>query len=97
MHERRETVEVDGERRIRLFGCVMARIWKEYGEEKLGSLYCYVDLAKYMAFNPNFKLTHLRALPHGDEYCELAVKPTSAKEREDFSAEDSDRLYTDKT
>ena len=46
MHERTEMVEVEGEQRIRTYGCVMAKVWKEYGEEKLGRLYCYVDSFK---------------------------------------------------
>ncbi len=96
MHERRETVEVEGERRIRLRGCVMAKIWREYGEDRLGRLYCYVDPAKYMAFNPGFKLIHLKAMPDGDDYCELTVRATSEKEREDFSAKDKDWSYIDR-
>lgn len=96
MHERRETVEVEGDRRVRAYGCVMAKVWKEYGEEKLGRVYCYVDPAKYMAFNPKFKQIHLKALPDGDDYCEFAVRPTSEKEREDFLAKDKDWSYIDK-
>ena len=68
---------------------------KEYGEEKLGRLYCYVDPAKYMAFNPGFKMIHLKALPDGDGCCEFVVKPTSAKEREDFLDDDKDWTYID--
>lgn len=95
MHERAEVLEVEGEKRMRSYGCVMAKIWKEYGEEKLGRLYCYVDPAKYMAFNPEFKLIHLKALPDGDDYCEFVVKPTSEKEREDFLDDDKDWTYID--
>jgi hypothetical protein len=95
MHERIEMIEMEGEKRVRAYGCVMAKIWREYGEDRLGRLYCYVDPAKYMAFNPKFKLIHLKALPDGDDYCELIVRPTSEKEREDFSAEDKDWAYID--
>ncbi len=95
MHERAEVLEVEGGKRMRSYGCVMAKIWKEYDEEKLGRLYCYVDPAKYMAFNPEFKLIHLKALPDGDDYCEFVVKPTSEKEREDFLDDDKDWTYID--
>ena len=96
MHERRETVEIEGERRIRIYGCAMAKIWRECGEDRLGRLYCYVDPAKYMAFNSRFKLIHLKTLPDGEDYCELAVRATSEKEREDFSARDKDWSYIDR-
>ncbi len=96
MHENREVVEVDGEKRRRAYGCVMGRVWNELGEGKLGRLYCYVDPAKYMAFNANFKLIHIKALPDGDEYCEFAVRPTTEQERKDFAAKDTDWSYIDK-
>lgn len=75
MHERRETVEVGGEPRRRAYGCVLAKLWKEYGEEKIGRLYCDVDIAKYRAYNPDYELVHIRTIPDGDEYCEFAVRP----------------------
>jgi len=96
MHDRIETVEVDGESRSRMYGCVLGKLWKEYGEEKLGRLYCYVDPAKYMAYNPNFKLIHVKALPEGHKYCEFAVRPTTKRERRDFSAKNKDWFYIDK-
>jgi len=74
----------------------MARIWKEYGEDELGRLYCYVDPAKYMSFNPRFKLVHIKALPDGDDYCELTVRATTEEERADFSDEDKDWSYIDR-
>ena len=86
MHERFEEVEVEGETRKRAYGCVLAKLWKEYGEEKLGRLYCYVDVAKYMAYNPNYKMIHIKTIPDGDEYCEFAIRKTTKKEREDFLA-----------
>jgi len=95
MHEGAGLVEIDGEERMRAYGCVMGKVWNELGEGKLGRLYCYVDPAKYMAFNPNFKLIHLKALPDGDEYCELAVRPTTEQERKDFADKDKDWSYID--
>ncbi|MCK4790336.1 MAG: hypothetical protein KAV87_41750 [Desulfobacteraceae bacterium] len=38
-----------------------------------------------MAFNPNYKLIHTKTLLDGDEYCELAVRPTYKRERDGFS------------
>ena len=97
MHHHRERVEVDGEQRSRAYGCVMGKLWNELGESELGRLYCYVDPAKYMAFNPNFKLFHVKALPDGDEYCELVIRPTTEQERKDFADKDKDWSYIDKS
>ena len=95
MHESEEIVEVSGEKRRRAYGCVMGKLWNELGEGKLGRLYCYVDPAKYMAFNPGFKLIHTKALPDGDEYCELVLRPTTEQERKDFADADKDWSYID--
>jgi len=96
MHEKHETLKVKGEPRVRVYTCALGEVWKEYGEEKLGRLYCYVDPAKYMAYNPNYKLVHIKALPDGDDYCELTVRPTTEQERKDFSSEKKDWRYIDK-
>jgi len=95
MHERAEEVDVKAKKRLRAYGCVMARAWNEYGENELGRLYCYVDPAKYMAYNPDYVLAHVKALPDGDDYCEFCVRQTSPKERADFASEDADWLYID--
>lgn len=95
MHERKETVEVDGEERTRMYGCVMGNVWNELGAGELGRLYCYVDPAKYMSFNPNFKLVHTKVLPGGDDCCELALRPTTEQERKDFADKDEDWSYID--
>ena len=96
MHESKEGVEIDGEKRMRAYGCAMAKVWNEYGENELGRFYCYVDPAKYMAFNPSFKLIHIKTLPDGDEYCELTVRPTTEQDRKDFTAKDTDWSRIDK-
>jgi hypothetical protein len=95
MHAGRERVTVNGEVRTRAFGCIMGKTWNEMGEGKLGRLYCYVDPAKYMAFNPNFKLMHTKVLPGGDDCCEMAVRATTEQERKDFRNESSDWAYID--
>ena len=96
MYDETELVEVNGEKRIRIYGCVMGKLWNELGEGELGCLYCYVDPAKYMAFNPKYKLCHIKALPDGDEYCEFAVRETTEQERADFAGSDADWQYIDK-
>jgi hypothetical protein len=95
MHDRVEHVEVDGERRSRAYGCVMAQVWHEYGKDDLGRLYCYVDPASVMAYNPDMKLVHTQAEPDGDDYCELVIRPTTEQEREEFSLEKSDWSQVD--
>lgn len=96
MHEHRETAFVDGEKRTRVYGCVMGRVWRELGADKLGRIYCYVDPAKYMTYNPSFKLIHHKALPDGDDCCELAVKPTTERDRQEFAAKDTDLASLDR-
>ena len=89
MYDSREVVELGGETRTCVYGCVMGKLWNELEESKLGRLYCYVDLVKYMTYNPNFKLVHIRALPDGDECCELVVRSTTKQDRRDFNNNDN--------
>jgi hypothetical protein len=96
MHDIIERFSEDNENRLRAHGCVMGKVWRELGEEKLGRYYCYVDPAKYMAFNPEYKLMHLKAMPDGDDCCEFAVRPTTEKEQHDFQAKDVDWKYIDR-
>ena len=97
MHDRKENFETEGRKRRRSFGCVLGKCWREYGEEELGRLYCYVDLAKSMYYNSDFKLVHTRCMPEGkDEECEFDILPTSLKERKDFFSEETDWTTIDK-
>jgi hypothetical protein len=98
MHEGREVLQVGAQRRTRAFGCVMGKVWRDMGPEaaKLGRIYCCVDPAKYMAYNPNFKLIHYKALPDGDDYCELGVVPTTEADKKAFAAKDTDLSKLDK-
>lgn len=89
-----EQSEVDGEPRTYIRVCGLAKAWREQGNESLGRLYCLVDAAKMMAYNPAYKVIHLQAEPDGDERCELVLRETTAQEREDF-AEDRDWSYLD--
>jgi len=86
MHEGREVIDKDGKRTIATRGCALAKVWREYGEEELGGLYCYVDPAKYMYYNPGYKLIHKSAMPfNGSNTCEFAVEETSQEERDSFA------------
>ena len=90
MHEGVEEVEVDGEKRIRAYGCVMGRVWKDLGASELGRIYCYVDPASSMAFDQRCKYVHTKAIPDGDDYCELVMRSTTEKDKEEFASADTD-------
>lgn len=96
MHTGQEVVEVGGEKRFRAYDCILAEVWREYGEDELGRLYCYMDTAKFMGYNPHYKFVHLKAKPDGDEYCEFTIKSTTEQERSDFATEGKDWFYMDK-
>lgn len=97
MHARKETFETEGKKRRRSYGCVLGKLWREYDEEELGRLYCYVDLAKFMYYNPYFKLVHTKCMPERkDEECEFDILPTTEKEREDFFNEETDWTKIDR-
>jgi len=68
------TAMVDGEVRRRVYGCVLAEVWREYGETELADLYCLVDPAKMEAYNPEYTMTHTRKVLWGDECCEMATR-----------------------
>jgi hypothetical protein len=89
MHDQIEDVEVDGEKRIRAHGCVMGKVWQELGKDELGRSYCMIDPASCMAFNPELKFVHTKALPDGDPYCELVIRPTTEEDRKTFASEDT--------
>jgi len=86
IHDRVERTKVKGENRIIAWGCEMAKVWREYGQEDLGRIYCYVDPINAMAYNPKCKLIHIKAEPDGDDCCELALRKTTEEEREAFRA-----------
>ena len=90
MHDRIEELEVEGEKRIRAHGCVMGTVWRDLGKSELGGCYCLVDPASSMAFNPDYKLIQIKALPAGDPYCELVMRPSTEEDRAEFSADDTD-------
>jgi hypothetical protein len=68
----------------KVYGCVLAKIFQEYGEEDVGRFYCYVDPAKSMTVDPEIKLIHNDCAACGDDYCTFVKMPTTEKERADF-------------
>jgi len=74
----------------RVFGCVLAKVFRELDEEELGHLYCYVDSAKSMATDPSRKLIHTACEPLGDDCCAFDMVSTSEKEREAFENKTED-------
>ncbi len=76
--------------RYRVYGCMLAKIFRELGEEDLGRLYCYVDSAKSMATDPSHKLIHTACEPLGDDCCRFDLVPTTEKERKDFTNKTED-------
>jgi len=67
-------VETEDGPRARVLYCPLAAVWQELGAEAWGRLYCYVDQAKYRAFNPRAKLVHTRNVLDGDPYCEFDLR-----------------------
>jgi predicted hydrocarbon binding protein len=95
MHSGQEVVEDEGGKQFRAYDCILAEVWREYGEDELGRLYCYMDTAKFMGYNPNYKFVHLKAKPDGDEYCAFKITSTTEQERSDFATEGKDWFYMD--
>ncbi len=58
----------DGVERARITYCPLAEVWREKGSEQLGRIYCYVDQAKYDAYN-GIKCKHQRNVLDGDDCC----------------------------
>jgi hypothetical protein len=93
-HSSMDRIKENGEDIIRAKDCLWAKVWKEYGGEELGRLYCLVDAAQLMSFNPKIKLIHLKAEPDGDNCCDLVFRETTEQEQKDFE-EDRDWSYMD--
>ena len=96
LYENLERLETEKGKTMRLKGCTMGKTWKEMGEEELGRIYCYVDPAKSMAFNPDWALVHSRCMPDGDEFCDLHYRKTSKKEKEEFLEKATDLSKIDR-
>ncbi len=74
---------------FKVYGCVLSKIFKDYGEPELGALYCFVDAAKSMAADPGHKLIHTACELCGDDHCAFDKLPTSEDERSLFQQKDT--------
>jgi hypothetical protein len=74
-----EKVVVAGEPRIRIHDCNLAKAWNKLGDPALGRLYCYMDQAKYTAYNSKLECIHEKNTLDGDPYCELAIRAKKNK------------------
>jgi len=54
--------------------CPLAKYWIDKGAAELGRLYCYVDQAKYSAFDPECECRHLANVLDGDDQCVVVAK-----------------------
>lgn len=81
--------------RFKVFGCILAKVFKEYDEEELGALYCYVDPAKSMKMDEARKLIHTACEVCGDGHCAFDSVPTSPEERSQFEELSVDWKRTD--
>ncbi|MEM5774467.1 MAG: L-2-amino-thiazoline-4-carboxylic acid hydrolase, partial [Anaerolineaceae bacterium] len=68
-------VQPDGSIRPIATFCPIAAAFIEMGSRavSLGRLYCYVDQAKYHAYNPALEFAHTQNVLDGDAYCEFLV------------------------
>lgn len=95
IHEKNEMTEENGEKRLRSWGCGIAQEFRRQDEEKLGSLYCYVDPCSFMFTMPNIKLFHKKMEPLGDDYCEFDLAVVSDEEMKDVTEKGRDYRYVD--
>jgi hypothetical protein len=80
----------------KFYGCVLAKIFQEHDEEDLGCLYCYVDAAKSMQVDPNYKFIHKTCAACGDENCTFERVSTTEKDRKSFQNMEKDWRLVDK-
>ncbi len=70
-------------------GCVFAKVFKEQDALDVGYMYCYVDAAKFMTWQPDVKMIHLTCEACGDEDCTFDIVPTTEAEQQAFAKRDS--------
>jgi hypothetical protein len=66
------------------YDCILAKVFHEYGEERIGCLYYNIDPAKTMAKGPYVKLVHKECAACGDDRCSYESMPTTEKESTDY-------------
>jgi predicted ArsR family transcriptional regulator len=60
----------------RVNNCPLAQVWQELGCEEDGSLYCWVDQAKYDEYNPDLVCEHVvHCMRDGKNHCDVQVRP----------------------
>lgn len=95
IHEKTEVTEEGGEKRLKSWGCGISQEFRRQGEEKLGSLYCYVDPCSFMFTMPNIKLYHKKMEPLGDDWCEFDLAIVSDEEMADVTEKGRDYRHVD--
>lgn len=75
---------------LKVHGCVLSQVFREYDEAELGSLYCFVDAAKTMAAESAHKLIHTACEVCGDDHCAFTSVPTTPAEIRMFEEKDPD-------
>jgi len=65
--------------------CELGKIMLEMDEPQLGSLYCLIDAAKTMAFDPEEKMIHSKCMILGHDECEFQTIPTDDNDKSTFS------------
>lgn len=71
-------VSEPGDEGPRVTHCPLAAVWQEKGSTELGRIYCYVDQAKYLAYN-DFECVHVKNVQDGDDCCLFSIKPRAQK------------------
>ncbi len=62
-----------GHKVIRTNFCPLAAVWQELGHPDWGRHYCWVDQAKYTAYNEDFTCEHLENILDGAPACLMRV------------------------
>ncbi|MCJ7623691.1 MAG: L-2-amino-thiazoline-4-carboxylic acid hydrolase [Anaerolineaceae bacterium] len=67
----------EGEDRMVAEYCPLAGTFMEFGDigKEIGRLYCYVDQAKYEAYNPDAVFIHTKNVLDDDGCCEFLIQP----------------------
>ena len=63
----------DEELEVDVLYCPLAEHWLAEGKASLGRLYCYVDQAKFSAYNPEYQCVHRKNVLDGDDRCTFHV------------------------
>lgn len=70
-----QTVEMSEDSKVfRTDYCPFAAVWLEYGRPDWGRHYCWVDQAKFAAYDENLCAVHECNLLDGDDHCLLKVE-----------------------